>query len=205
MLRGGFATLPNNKAPQCFPQITRLCGDKSSMKIEYRIPLEDYLNIEGLIGETISSLHYQKSPGCGEDIVAHMFALKVRNNSYIRICTDQWSDTNNEAIDCYRLRVQDVKNPAYAFNSNTKEPVEIESVTLRPIIIEKIDIYEFEDSEGDESGIYDVALSLIGDKRCVLLGIEHTSIAGNIYLYHEQWKIEERLKQYGYVRSITNA
>ncbi|WP_339075310.1 hypothetical protein [Teredinibacter turnerae] len=175
------------------------------MKIEYRIPQDDYINIEGLIGGTISSLYYQKSSGFGEDIVAHMVALKIQEESYIRICTDEWSDTYKEAIDCYRLRVQKVENAAYAFKSNTKVPVEIENVSLQPIIIKKIDIYKFKDSEGDESVIYDVALLLIGDQNRVLLGIENTSIAGDIYLYCEQWKIEEKLKQYGHVRSITSA
>jgi hypothetical protein len=175
------------------------------MEIEYRIPQEDYTNIKGLVGREISNLCFQKSLANDEDIVAAMVALKSCSGNYIRICTDEWTDTGSEAIDCYRLRVQEVENPAYAFHDKSKEPVQIDTLVIPPTKIVKIDIYEFRDSAGGESVVYDVALLFVGSDRRVLVGIENTSIIGDVYLCFEDAKVEERLRTYSYVRSIENA
>ncbi|WGO99457.1 hypothetical protein QFX18_05200 [Saccharophagus degradans] len=139
------------------------------------------------------------------DIVAHMVALKTPNGNYVRICTDEWGDTYREAIDCYRLRAQEVQNPAYAFKAKSKDSVQIDTLSIPPLEISKIDIYEFLDSEGDESVIYDIAFVFEGSGRRILIGIENTSIAGDVYLCCDLASIEERLRGYSYVRSITNA
>ncbi len=124
------------------------------MEIEYRIPLDDCTNIRSLIGVELSEILYRPSTGLSAQIVSHMVILKITEGRHIRIFTDEWSDTQREGINCFRLRAEEVANPAYANSTKTNEPIEIGTLPIQNTIIIGVDIYEFRDSEGDESVIY---------------------------------------------------
>lgn len=172
------------------------------MELEYRIPQEDYECLELLAGLVVDELFFQRSVQSDQHHSDHMIAIKVAEGDFIRICTDDWADTEKEAIDCYRLRVERVANPAYAFKANSKEAVEIESASIPQIEPQKVELFEFRDHESNESVVYDAALLLVNGAQRVLIGIDGSSIAGDVYFLTEEKAILERLAQYRHVSTI---
>ncbi len=171
--------------------------------LEYRIPDEDYDVLRLLLGRPLGTLVFQQSCGSCERIVASMIAVPLKNEDFVRFTTDDWGDTSEFAIDCFRMRVQRVRDPAYSYYEATKEPVEIELIPISSpgAPVKRIEVLGFTDRElGDgieESVAYDAGILLHrADATPILIHADSSSIAGDVGLLENGEEITEALERY---------
>ena len=173
------------------------------MELECRIPSEDYENLGRLIGLDVSELLFEKSFDSDPRSCAHMIALKSPEEGFIRFCTDEWDDTYKEAINCYRFRIECLACPTLSIWNISDKPLDIDKILIPEFKVVTIDVYEFRESESGESVVYDAALLLRDDQRPrLLIGIDNSSIVGDVYLAFHDVEINGRLAGYHYLRSI---
>ena len=173
--------------------------------IKFCIPSEDYIILESLIGKPFSPVSFQEADKSylPKEIIAHMVAVETEPGKYVQFDTDDWGDTNDFMLDCFRMRVRSTSNPVRFFYKVTRKPVEckIANILNPDAHIEHISIYKFNDEEMDketeESVTYDAALLLNRIRsKPILICVDSSSIVGNILLIQNQKLIESKLEQY---------
>ncbi len=172
--------------------------------IEYRIPEPDHEALRSLIGRPFSPAVFQRSiiedP---EAIIASMIAVRIADNEYVQFTTDDWGDTREFALDCFRMRIKHTEDPVYAIHEKTKKPVEVESFQIAepaaPITM--IEVYGFTDTEsedGDQEAVsYDAALLFHrANAHPLLVFVDSSSIAGDVGFLQDEDALVERLREY---------
>ena len=176
------------------------------MHLEFRISNEDLSNLSRLIGTEVNALHYQKMFEDPNGISANIIYVENSEKTFVRVKTDEWSDTFVEAIDCFRLRAELVPNPFETISNESEKEVLFESAFNPVILVNKIDVFEFNESAESESVSFDIALLLSeNEENMVLIGINNFSISGDLYFVSAKEKISEMLANYKYVQTVKHA
>ena len=176
------------------------------MHLEFRISDEDLSNLSRLIGTQVNGLHYQKMFEDPNGMSASMIYVETSEKNFLRIKTDEWSDTLVEAIDCFRLRTELVPNPFETISNESEKEVIFESVFNHAILVNKVDVFEFNESVESESVSFDIALLLSeNEENKVLIGINNASTSGDLYFVSAKEKISEMLANYNYVQTVKHA
>ena len=73
--------------------------------LEFRIPEEDYDALRLILDCSLDAMTFQRACGGDEGVIAAMIAVPLANGEFVRFTTDDWADTKDFAIDCFRMRL----------------------------------------------------------------------------------------------------
>ncbi len=181
--------------------------------IEYRIPETDREELRSLVGRAFSPGVFQRGMDTdSEVIVASMIAVRIADSEYVQFTTDDWGDTREFAIDCFRMRIKHKADPVCSSYERTKKPVEMEPLQVaEPAApITRIVVYGFTDTE-DENGYqeavsYDAALLFHrASARSLLVFVDSSSIAGEVGFLQDEGAVAEKLLEYEFRWKIQEA